>query len=188
MIDPCPVALRSLHAPCAGPKPTSGPAASAARSTPSVRTVSFFLIIGPPIAAGIFLRAARFVEVGREFWRTLGPHSWRPSRSRWSGWSSPSTSSGTSRACSDAASPARALNPRPRRRRRHRARRSEAAARSEQTALSGLGAVAHLEDAKPPLCDWESTLSARTPQFGDWESPVRPESRRTGRNPGRFVA
>jgi uncharacterized membrane protein len=38
----------------------------------SLIAISFFLIIGPPIAAGIFLRAARFVEVGREFWRTLG--------------------------------------------------------------------------------------------------------------------
>jgi hypothetical protein len=37
----------------------------------SLIAISFFLIIGPPIAAGIFLRAARFVE-DREFWRTLG--------------------------------------------------------------------------------------------------------------------
>ena len=38
----------------------------------SLIAISFFLIIGPPIAAGIFLRAARFVEGGREFWRTVG--------------------------------------------------------------------------------------------------------------------
>jgi hypothetical protein len=38
----------------------------------SLIAISFFLIIGPPIAAGIFLRALRFVEDGREFWRTLG--------------------------------------------------------------------------------------------------------------------
>jgi hypothetical protein len=37
----------------------------------SLIAISFFLIIGPPIAAGIFLRAASFVEE-REFWRTLG--------------------------------------------------------------------------------------------------------------------
>jgi F0F1-type ATP synthase membrane subunit c/vacuolar-type H+-ATPase subunit K len=37
----------------------------------SLIAISFFLIIGPPIAAGILLRAVRFVE-GREFWRTLG--------------------------------------------------------------------------------------------------------------------
>lgn len=37
----------------------------------SLIAISFFLIIGPPIAAALFLRAARFVE-GREFWRTLG--------------------------------------------------------------------------------------------------------------------
>ena len=37
----------------------------------SLIAISFFLIIGPPIAAGLFLRAARFVEE-REFWRTLG--------------------------------------------------------------------------------------------------------------------
>ena len=37
----------------------------------SLIAISFFLIIGPPIAAGLFLRAARFVE-DREFWRTLG--------------------------------------------------------------------------------------------------------------------
>lgn len=35
--------------------------------------VSFFLIIGPPIAAGIFLRLTRYVsEPPREFWSTLG--------------------------------------------------------------------------------------------------------------------
>jgi hypothetical protein len=38
----------------------------------SLIAISFFLIIGPPIAAGIFLRAASFVESNREFWRTLG--------------------------------------------------------------------------------------------------------------------
>ena len=38
----------------------------------SLIAISFFLIIGPPIAAGIFLRAIRFVEAGREFWRTVG--------------------------------------------------------------------------------------------------------------------
>jgi Domain of unknown function (DUF4328) len=37
----------------------------------SLIAISFFLIIGPPIAAGIILRAVRFVEDGREFWRTL---------------------------------------------------------------------------------------------------------------------
>lgn len=37
----------------------------------SLIAISFFLIIGPPIAAGIFLRAIRIFE-GREFWRTLG--------------------------------------------------------------------------------------------------------------------
>jgi hypothetical protein len=35
--------------------------------------ISFFLIIGPPIAAGIFLRASQFVsDPPREFWGTLG--------------------------------------------------------------------------------------------------------------------
>jgi hypothetical protein len=39
----------------------------------SLIAISFFLIIGPPIAAGIFLRAARFVsDPPREFWTTLG--------------------------------------------------------------------------------------------------------------------
>lgn len=38
----------------------------------SLIAISFFLVIGPPIAAGIFLRAVRWVDVGREFWRTLG--------------------------------------------------------------------------------------------------------------------
>jgi hypothetical protein len=38
----------------------------------SLVAISFFLIIGPPVAAGIFLRAIRFVEDGREFWGTLG--------------------------------------------------------------------------------------------------------------------
>ena len=39
----------------------------------SLIAISFFLIIGPPIAAGIFLRLTRFVsEPPREFWRTLG--------------------------------------------------------------------------------------------------------------------
>jgi Domain of unknown function (DUF4328) len=36
--------------------------------------ISFFLVIGPPIAAGIFLRATRFVSRPlREFWGTVGP-------------------------------------------------------------------------------------------------------------------
>lgn len=37
----------------------------------SLIAISFVLIIGPPIAGGLFLRAARFVE-DREFWRTVG--------------------------------------------------------------------------------------------------------------------
>lgn len=37
----------------------------------SLIAIAFFLIIGPPIAAGLFLRAARLVE-GREWWATLG--------------------------------------------------------------------------------------------------------------------
>jgi len=40
----------------------------------SLIAISFFLIIGPPIAAAIFLRATRFVaERDREFWGTVGP-------------------------------------------------------------------------------------------------------------------
>lgn len=39
----------------------------------SLIAISFFLIIGPPIAAGIFLRLAREVsDPRREFWATLG--------------------------------------------------------------------------------------------------------------------
>lgn len=39
----------------------------------SLVAISFFLIIGPPIAAGIFLRLTRYVsDPQREFWRTLG--------------------------------------------------------------------------------------------------------------------
>ena len=40
----------------------------------SLVAISFFLIIGPPIAAGIFLRvfARTFSDPPREFWRTLG--------------------------------------------------------------------------------------------------------------------
>jgi hypothetical protein len=39
----------------------------------SLIAISFFLIIGPPIAAGIFLRIARSVsDPPREFWATLG--------------------------------------------------------------------------------------------------------------------
>ena len=37
----------------------------------SLIAISFFLIVGPPVAAGIFLRVMRNFE-GREFWRTLG--------------------------------------------------------------------------------------------------------------------
>jgi hypothetical protein len=39
----------------------------------SLIAISFFLIIGPPIAAAIFLRGARLVsDPPREFWGTLG--------------------------------------------------------------------------------------------------------------------
>ena len=39
----------------------------------SLIAISFFLVIGPPIAAGIFLRLTSFVsDPPREFWRTLG--------------------------------------------------------------------------------------------------------------------